>query len=228
MIEDIKKFRVKIDGLSQLVKELKSFEITTTKLDLSKTGDTKDGYYGMIESIPKTFSHTYQKNEYHHLVRTDRGTFRWTTPDNNLAIYEIDLKSKEVNECYKSLILAKAWLDKMLGELGSETPYTNDGSRKEVKDIESPADVNSYYLEDFRIKYTNTTSNYSKNWQERNYIEKIDYLRQEIQQLNNNIGVNRDVPFKQWMMCEEYSNKYLSEARFWLGFELQRIKETSI
>lgn len=165
MIQEIKELRIKIDGLSQLAKELKP-----------------------ISSYTPKFGDAY--------------------PDN----------SKEIKKAYDSLILAKAWLGKVLGELGTESPYTNDGNRKDVKDIEEVVDK-AYILESYS-EHIGFKSDLS-------HIEKVDWLREEIKvlflelqnielsDLENNIS-----PY----LLNNIST-YLSESRFWLGFELQRIKE---
>ena len=115
--------------------------------------------------------------------------------------------SKEINKAYDSLILAKAWLGKVLQELGESTPYANDGNRKEVKDIEPAADKGHIIVfEDF------------------NHIEKVDWLREEIEKC---------IDLLPWEMLQrsnieiQVNNCYthLSEARFWLGFELGRIRD---
>ena len=57
-----------------------------------------------------------------------------------MANGEIPCHSYETREAYDSLMLAKAWLGKILGELGSPTPYQKDGNRHTVEDIEKTAD----------------------------------------------------------------------------------------
>jgi len=133
MKEQIKELRVKIDGLSQLTKELK----------------------------PLTFL---------------------SSVDNSR-----DYNSPEIEKAYDSLILAKAWLGKVLGELGEATPYKNDGNRKTIGDIEPTAD---------RAITTQTihTGNQSR----------------------------------EFAIARTNSYNHLCEARFWLGFELQRIKESKV
>ena len=131
----------------------------------------------------------------------------------------IKIDSKEINESYDSLILGKAWLGKILGELGTNTPYINDGKRKDVEDIEPAADTSK-----------NLTIDVDGGWQELNHIERVDWLRQEIDKIIKNILITN------WNVNNGDLNelhldlvyKYLCEARFWLGFELQRIKENKI
>ncbi len=215
MIEKIKELRVQIDGLSQLVKNLKSFEFITKELSKEAT----DVALGNIESTPDNFSISTQPNRFHHLIRTDRGTFRFSTAAGDTSQYLIDQKSKEINKCYESLILAKAWLGKVLGELGNPTPYQNDGKRIDVSSIEKTADTN--FIKQDELFYKINSEGF-------NHIQKVDWIRQEIEKVSSNFHpIKRDVNFEVYMVYEEYTLKYLCEARFWLGFELQRIKETS-
>lgn len=126
------------------------------------------------------------------------------------------VNSQEILKAYDSLILAKAWLGKVLQELNESTPYANDGNRKTVKDIEPTADTS----DGSRDAYFNVI-----DWDKANYIEKVDWLRQEIQTV-----------YKQWESMFLIKSKmstvlsfeqHIQEARFWLGFELQRIRESS-
>jgi len=124
--------------------------------------------------------------------------------------------SEEIKDAVKSLFLAKAWLGKVLGSLGEESPYPKDGSRKTIADIEPTADQNKGFLHE--------PNEDEIPWLSKNHIEKVDWLRQEIQKI-----------VKEWerepispMWADTYKNRsmgHLSEARFWLGFELERIKE---
>jgi hypothetical protein len=226
MIEQIKQLRVSIDGLSQLTKELKPF------------------------------------------------------PENPLMT---GVTSKELVRCYDSLILAKAWLGKILGELAEKefkidlekeytftiykspsdyeqvsylgknlpedkkqllygqwlkdntTPYANDGNRKTVEDIEPTADKGpskkDFDPDSSKDKWGIThpviqNIEYPDGcfWNLLNHIEKVDYLRQEI---------NKCVDLLPWELLQksnieiQVNNCYthLSEARFWLGWELSRLRD---
>lgn len=168
MKEQIKELRVKIDGLSQLTKELKPIH---------------EGYKG----------------------------------EDGSKFY---INSDEINKCYDSLILAKAWLGKILGELGTETPYKNDGKRKEVKDIEPTAD---------RGKRGNLImfEEVGDFWDSKSHIEKVDWLREEIRKANNAIIQYTQSYQIGWIAVYSLRcDKYLSEARFWLGFELDRVRDS--
>jgi hypothetical protein len=170
MKEQIKELRVKIDGLSQLVKEL--------------------NFKGFIDQI-----------------------------NNNKPSHELD-------KCYDSLILAKAWLGKVLGELGEATPYANDGKRKSIKDIEPTADTH-FEINQKHI-FGKEQGLISEEYLNFNHIEKVDWLRQEIQSIinfNSNVELNFDSISRSYFI---WAFKYLCEARFWLGFELGKIKESGI
>jgi hypothetical protein len=87
----------------------------------------------------------------------------------------------EMYKCYDSLILAKAWLGKVLQELGESTPYVNDGSRKEVKDIEPAADTYEVKLASTQIGEIKVSYPEYSDLLHMNHIEKVDWLRQEIE-----------------------------------------------
>jgi len=176
MEKRVKELRVKIDGLSQLVKGLKPISKYTHN---RKAANKQINVYLMINS-------------------------------------------DEINKAYDSLILAKAWLGKVVGELGENTPYTNDGKRKTVEDIQPTADTHR------GITHLTTEGNWNTDY---NHIEKVDWLRTEIQAMFKQIEETNfyGIYFHEDEMGDNYCNwfyKYLHEARFWLGFELQRIKET--
>jgi hypothetical protein len=190
MKEQIKELRVRIDGLSQLVKELKS---------------EKEIVVGYSTDTPPRIA--------------DYVMFK-------------QVNSKEIEKAYDSLILAKAWLGKMLGELGTESPYK--AGYKTVEDIEPTADV-------YELKLATTqVGEISINYPEysfllsMNHIEKVDWLRQEIESLIKSINKLDFLDDKLYIenvgvLVIARTNVYthLCEARFWLGFELQRIKENN-
>ena len=174
MVEEIKELRVKIDGLSQLVKELKPH--------------SGEGIKFLIE----------------------------------MGIEGVN--SSEINKAYDSLILGKAWLGKILGELGTVNPYGEGYKTKE--DIEPTADT-AKNIKDFPLD----SRNWGDNINNISHIEKVDWLRTEIQAMFKQIEETNfyGIYFHEDEMGDNYCNwfyKYLHEARFWLGFELQRIKET--
>lgn len=194
MKEQIKDLRVKIDGLSQLVKELHPFE-----------------------DIPN--------NSYIIAITNTKGK----------TVYKMPMTSDELRKCADSLLLGKAWLGKLLGELGVETPYKNDGKRTDVNSIEPTADrldLTDKSIKDY-ITMGEALQNCSKDYNLLNHIEKVDWLRQEIEKTIIEIKL-----FKQELhahldgkvsiecnIARTNCYNHLCEARFWLGFELQRIKE---
>lgn len=134
----------------------------------------------------------------------------------------LPLRSPQIVSCYNSLLLAKAWLGTLLGELGNETPYKNDGNRHEVKDIE-PTDAKAIV----------PTVDESTVYGQKNNVEKVDYLRQEIKKC---VDALIDLPkmyadteadaevLKKCVHIKNNAYTHLYEARFHLGFELQRLK----
>ena len=137
----------------------------------------------------------------------------------------LKLHSKEIEKSYDNLILAKAWLGKVLGELGEDTPYKNDGKRKSVEDIEETADVAK-----------NLTVNIDGGWEEMSHIQRVDWLREEINVLvvkvydlltASQIIPEIKVKHSRQLLTMYFDScfRYLSEARMWLGFELGRIRD---
>lgn len=114
----------------------------------------------------------------------------------------------EIASCRKSLLYAKCWVGCWLGELGNETPYKNDGNIHDVKDIE-PTDAKS------NTRIVTEASVYGQ----KNHIEKVDYLRQEIKKC---IDIVKDISYVS-MSTKDNVWRHLCEARFGLGFELERI-----
>jgi len=175
MEKQIKEQRVKIDGITQLVKGLKPHvEYAYNKTDLI------DIYY-----------------------------------------------SKEIDKSIDCLLLAKAWLGKCLEYIATESPYKSGYKTKE--DIEKTADVN--YASEMLAGYEEHTP----------HIEKVDYLRTKIEELlkipltmdlsiiADGLDVNNflsNYTILKLSRAKQKSNEYLTEAKFWLRFELQRIKES--
>lgn len=199
MKEEIKNLRVRIDGISQLVKELKDRQCIIN-----------------INSIPESID----LKEFMTTFNNGGNLFIDKKTESDIQI----LPTHEVSKCYNSLILSKAWLGKVLGELGEETPYKNDGNRRGVEDIESPADIsniihattNAPNLFDDSIQQIN-------GWENKNYIEKVDWLREEIGKVFKS-WKELNIIGMRWTQVVSFE-QHIQEARFWLGFGLQRIKE---
>lgn len=241
MKEQIKELRVKLDGLAQLVKSLTGpvFAIDTALIPYNLDIDA--------------FIQKWKENS------------NFMIPISlNKAIESIN--SHELGKSYDSLILAKAWLGKILGELGESTPYGNDGQRKTIEDIEPTADKAKVVPELRNLvppgavcsgEMVDTWELNGKpmdDYDNMNHIERVDWLRESIKNLAENLP-----NYEEWLQeqidnfyttvkedsKENFSNKeeefmsslpilefefslvykYLCEARFWLGFELQRIRE---
>lgn len=232
MKEEIKELRVKLDGLAQLTKNL------TTTLYLIDSKSLED-----IDA--KEFLAKFEKYG------------RDVQPISAPKLDKVVETSKEIEKAYDSLILAKAWLGKILGELGDNTPYANDGNRKTVEHIEPAADK-AQIVHGLREPFTDKNSDSPKridtwelngrpmsDYDNMTHIQKVDWLREEIKQVfadtSKALGVlsanfNSEVSWDTIVTnlnAKEANIKlgwkniatHLCEARFWLGFELQRIKE---
>jgi hypothetical protein len=174
MKNKIKKLRIEIDGLAQLIKNLHPF------------GEPIEGE-GILSQILKSDT------------------------------------TKEIEKAVDSLYLAKAWLGKMLGELGVESPYPKDGTRKTTDDIEETADT-AKKVED----YPKDNKEWIDNIKNVSHIEKVDWLREEIKVIIEYVSkwyTHTQTPTREFSISRTNVYNYLCEARFWLGFELQRIKE---
>jgi hypothetical protein len=194
MKKQITELRIRIDGLAQLVKSL-----------LNQGVFLIDG-----ETIPPNMT----TEEVAKALREHDGAII-----SKVKYEEVkpSFPNFMLSSCYQSLLLSKAWLGKVLAELGSESPYQNDGARKTVGDIEPAADVHPEIVGE----------------SDKTYIEKIDWLREEIK------GIVKETEGIYYMddlvtlrkVGKGYYHavnaiRHLSEARFHLGFELQRIKES--
>jgi len=147
--------------------------------------------------------------------------------DNTFTVVDSEGNSKEIEESAKSLLLAKAWLGKALGELGSESPYS-DG-KKTVEDIEPAADTQDVFyitVDDGKAGYWIVQNGKELS----NHIEKVDWLRSEIQKviaivLELNGGKLNKPSFSEHEEKVQWASyQHLCEAKMWLGFEFARIK----
>lgn len=132
--------------------------------------------------------------------------------------YTIYSKSNELKELRKSLLLSKAWCGKLMGELGGTSPYKNDGDRKSVGDIE-PTDSQAEYLENVIGHYLINKKN---SWSDKNYVEKIDKLRELVDYVSDKF-------IKNYSTCESILITiifmHIQETKLWLGFELGRVRD---
>lgn len=129
-------------------------------------------------------------------------------------------QSKQVDKCVDEILLSKAWLGKALGSLNVESPYQKDGDRKNVADIEKTADTaDASVMEDLLIE--------EADFHDKNPVEKVDWLRQAIgKAILSAIATLNYGAFAEKIGTTTIDNviTHLTEARFWLGFELERQK----
>lgn len=132
---------------------------------------------------------------------------------------EMIVNSEEVKEAVKSLKLSKAWLGKILEQLGNENPYGS--GYKTVEDIVPASDVASKVTD-----YPVAPAHWPEGEVTKSHIEKVDWLRTEIKRLiDNTTDYSQEVP--EIELEQGFAYKYLCEARFWLGFELSRVRDES-
>jgi len=203
MKNQITELRTKIDGLSQLVKSLKPI-VDYTPIFENNIGTVKTFEKGDIDYIGKKYV------------------------DAGILLIVGEKNSNELNKCYDSLKLAKVWLGKALKELGIEPtsdiaeldiafrdPHLKSSQGKKMEALVIGGIVMVDYLE-------------------MSYIEKVDWLREEISKLIvdytstiNNI-LNGKITIEGIIHLNLFKNNiyiHLSEAIFWLDFELDRVKE---
>lgn len=133
-------------------------------------------------------------------------------------VSEKPCNSKEIGKAVDSLYLAKAWLGKLMGELGTENPYGSGYKTKE--DIVPTQDR-------FKVPQLIQVRD-NKTFSELNHIEKVYWLRTEIEEIITYIkslyeSKDRYADFFK-VNCIGNVYTHLCEARFNLGFELERIK----
>lgn len=212
MKEQIRNLRIKIDELAQLTKGL----------------SPKQKFIVDIAQIPKTLDWTveewlgvFNRTNYGIIDSNEIKDF-----DFNTFITPIPFESQPLNKAVDSLYLAKAWLGKVLGELGTENPYGSGYKTKE--DIVPTQDVapkigdkidSATIIDVWRIG----------NNLNPNHIEKVDWLRTEIDKIIKDIESITWLEQKNSIVSKLnhlFNNCYnhLCEARFWLGFEMERIK----
>lgn len=203
MIQEIKELRTNIDGLAQLTKELKPVKAKPDAAQIHKKYKELGGH-GIF--ILKGAQEDYDKEiEVQRKLREFEDTY--------------SLPSKEIEKTVDSLLLAKAWLGKIIGVLGEDTPYKNDGNRKTVEDIEPTAD--KVEAEQFMKLFTDSMLSY---YNRKSHIEKIDFIREGIKKIIDTAPDFSEL--EETIELEQgFVYKYLSEARFWLGFELGRIRD---
>jgi hypothetical protein len=122
--------------------------------------------------------------------------------------------STSIRDCYSSLMYAKAWLGKLLGEFANNPSPYKDG-KKSISDIEPTADKAEMPSKEVQEKYLEGVS----------HIERVDSLRQGIGRLALIARQLTDLPSsREAAICRTQTWVYLCEARFALGFEFERIR----
>ena len=136
----------------------------------------------------------------------------------NYANIYVEENSKQIEDAAHSLIYAKAWLGKVLGELGSKNPYGS--GYKTVEDIIPTQDVAKLDV------FTNYEEEQLKlDYKESSHIEKVDWLRAAIEkQTKRVLPSHPNAKFQLRFLYEQKAHEHLCEARFALGFEMERIK----
>ena len=123
--------------------------------------------------------------------------------------------STQVVNAIDSVLFAKAYIGKLLGDLGIPTPYQNDGKRKEIGDIEPAAHKHDEPITEEFLKL--------------NYIEMIDTSREEIEvQCANIMKIKQNGSKVFSYVGNIYSTtafERLTDAKIWLGFELGRLRD---
>lgn len=128
-------------------------------------------------------------------------------------------QTRQVDKAIDELMLAKAWLGKALGSIGVDSPYRNDGKRKDKSDIEPTADTRNVLI-------MNDLYN-EADFENKNPVERVDFLREVIKDtIKTAIQTLNYGSFGTVIGSLTIDNvmTHLSEARFWLGFELERQK----
>jgi hypothetical protein len=129
-------------------------------------------------------------------------------------------QSEEINKSISSLLMAKAWLGKVLEFIGEKSPYKTN--YKNANEIDLPSDTVEEIWKGWSV------GDNAQEIRKLNHIEKVCWLRNKIEEQTQKI-----IELKNH---KHFSNKevkiainsvfiHSSESKMWLGFELQRLKE---
>lgn len=207
MKQEIKDLRIKIDGLAQLTKHLKPQRLY--RLDVAKIPDgwSAGAWLDYFKSTGFAIEDSFNKSNL-----------------NEPIIESIPEIHKEIENATNSLYLAKAWLGKVLQELSEEVELSDDNSEL-TPGLTMPFNEKKQSLNCDTWALNGKSMTFYDN---KSHIEKVDWLREEIKNITQKTHVIRD-HFEYKSQNDRTSwvsvYTYLTEARFWLGFELQRIKE---
>ncbi len=132
------------------------------------------------------------------------------------------INSKEIEKALDSLYLTKAWLGEVLDELGLEVV---DNIYPKDLLIEEEGKLVKAFPDYFGGFGGNS---FDGNWKDLSHVVRVGYLGKEIKKINQLItdtlvDNNKGRFFTHKLL---YYNIYthLTQAEFWLGFELERIK----
>lgn len=134
-------------------------------------------------------------------------------------------KSREVSLAITALQLSKMWLGKVLKELGAANPYP-ESRNPYNENIEPTSDVAKSLNDCFGDKWGDY------NYEKFTHIQKVKWLRQEIEKVEYNIKFFRLALTPDRLhtvsSLEGYheSKTYCIEAGMWLGIELGRINNS--
>lgn len=130
-----------------------------------------------------------------------------------------NINNAEIACCHHKLIMAKeslefskAWLGKLVGALGEPSPYK--GGYKTKEDIEPVSSSKNIELSD--------------KWKSLNHIEKLDKLREMIEETVQVITQLQFLPSqyeREAAIARTNAYTHLVEAKMWLGFALGAIRD---
>lgn len=118
------------------------------------------------------------------------------------------IPSREVSLTFTQLQLTKSWLGKTLGEMDSPNPYP-ESSNPASSVIEPQADVAEALL-----------------LLEGNQVEKVKELRSLLSPIIADLKAKSPLAYSWMKVYIEKAILAAEEAKMWLGWELDRIRET--
>lgn len=143
---------------------------------------------------------------------------------------ESSIMWRHVFSCIESLSMAKAYVGKLLGEIGEPTPYKNDGNRRYIKDIEPTDAVANKENKPDNIFESN--GDYISEFSKNTYTGQIDSLRELIQNylIIPVIKIDDEEDYscalgREGAIYRTQVFIHLTDARLHLGFELGRIRD---
>ncbi len=207
-------------------------ELNKKEIDLLKgewLKNNKNNPYandGNRKSVKDIESAADVANFYAYRIKLSNAAFR--KHDGNVLIY-FDGEPRIINNIEFEFSSPKKLTKNEVKDKIKGTSYVLDitGDFLTLKeDIEPTADVNN------KIKtgenFNSISEAVNNHWSNKNQIEKVDWLREEIEKITKEVSnwyTHTPVPSREFAIARTNAYNYLCEARFWLGFELQRTKE---